>query len=391
MTVLTIEPDFDEVIDRRGTGSLKWDRYAGREVLPMWVADMDFAVCPAITQALHERIGHPVHGYTRAYPGPVEAIMAYLKRSHGIDADPSWLVWMPGMVPGLAMASATVGSAGDEVMIFSPVYAPFFSAPVDAGRAVVAIPLTAVDGRTTFDLAAMEAAITARTKLLLLCSPHNPVGRVWTREEMAGLADFCVRHGLVLCSDEIHCDLLVEPEISPFTSGLALEGPIRDHLIVMMAASKTYNVPGLGLSFAIIPDPELRRKFQAAKNCFVAETNPLGFAATEAAYREGESWRQALCRYLRGNRDLIVSHLAAHAPEVKMPHLEATYLAWLDVRALNLMHPAAHFEAHGLGLSNGVDFGAPGFVRLNFGCPRSVLAEGLKRFTAGVEAARAAR
>ena len=314
MTVMTQEPDFDELIDRQGTGSLKWDRYAGRDVLPMWVADMDFAVCPAITKALQERVAHPIFGYTRAYPGPGEAVVSYLQKKHGVEADPSWLVWMPGMVPGTAMAAAAAGGAGDEVMIFTPVYPPFFSAPADADRKVLPIPLTDVDGRITFDFAAMEAAVTPRTCMVLLCSPHNPVGRVWTRTELELLAEFCVRHGLALCSDEIHCDLILEPEVSPFTCGLSLEGPIRDQLIVMMAASKTYNVPGLGLSFAIIPNPEMRRKFQATKNCFVAETSPLGFVATEAAYREGEAWREALCRYLRGNRDLIVSHLAAHAP-----------------------------------------------------------------------------
>ena len=388
MTESETLPDFDTVVDRRGTGSLKWDRYEGREVLPMWVADMDFAVCPAITQALLARVAHPVFGYTRAYPGPGEAVTAYLKRMHGVEADPSWIVWMPGMVPGLAMAAAAVGGPGDEVMTFTPVYPPFLSAHADSGHALVTVPLTESGGRITFDFAAMEAALTPRTKLVLLCSPHNPVGRVWTRQELEALAVFCGKHGLALCSDEIHCDLLLEPERSPFTTALALEGKVREQLVVMMAASKTYNVPGLGLSFAIIPDAGMRRRFQAAKNCFVAETSPLGFAATEAAYREGEAWREALCVYLRGNRDLIVAHLAEHAAEVKMPHMEATYLAWFDVRALGLQNPVAHFEQYGLGLSNGADFGAPGFVRLNFGCPRRVLQEGLRRFQAGVEAAR---
>ncbi len=388
MTATMMEPDFDQVPDRRNTGSLKWDRYAGQDILPMWVADMDFAVCPAITQALMDRVAHPVFGYTRAYPGPAEAVVTYLKKMHGVDADPSWLVWMPGMVPGLALSAAAVGVAGDDVLTFTPVYPPFFSAPRDAGRTLTGVPLTEIDGRITFDFPAMEKALTPRTKLVLLCNPHNPVGRVWTRSEMEKLAAFCVKHNLALCSDEIHCDLLLEPERSPFTTALTLDGEVRKRLVVMMAASKTYNVPGLGLSFAIIPDPEMRRKFQGAKNCFVAETNPLGFAATEAAYRDGESWRAALCRYLRANRDLIVRHLADHAPEVKMPPLEATYLAWLDVRSLGLANPGAHFEKHGLGLSNGADFGAPGFVRLNFGCTRELLAEGLKRFTTAVAAAR---
>lgn len=383
------EPDFDAVIDRRGTGSLKWDKYAGRDVLPMWVADMDFAVCPAITDALLKRVAHPIFGYTRAGQGPAEAVTAYLKSVHGVEADPSWLVWMPGMVPGLAMASATAGSPGDDIMTFTPVYPPFFSAPRDAGRNLIPVPLTEAGGRITFDFEAMEAALTPRTRLILLCNPHNPVGRVWTRAELEQLADFCARHDLALCSDEIHCDLLLEPGQSPFTTALSLDGPVRKQLVVMMAASKTYNVPGLGLCFAVIPDPAMRRRFMAAKNCFVAETSPLGFAATEAAYRDGGPWRQALCRYLQGNHNLIRETLAAEAPEIIMPPVEATYLAWLDVRALELAQPVAHFESHGLGLSDGRDFGAPGFVRLNFGCSRTVLAEGLRRLVAGVAAARA--
>ena len=389
-TTLSTKPDFDEVIDRQGTGSLKWDRYAGRDVLPMWVADMDFAVSPVISEALMERVRHPIFGYTRSHPGPVRAVLDYLKETHGVQAAEDWLVWMPGMVPGLAMSAAAVGERGDAVMTFTPVYPPFLNVHQDAGRTLTTVPLTERDGRITFDFPAMEAALTPHTRLVMLCSPHNPVGRVWTRGELEKLADFCVRNDLALCSDEIHCDLLLEPERSPFTTLLALNGPIRDRLVVMMAASKTYNVPGLGLSFAVIPHAGMRRKFQAAKNSFAAETNPLGFAATEAAYRDGESWRLALCGYLRGNRDLLTTHLAEHAPEVIMPHLEATYLAWLDVRALGLANPVAHFEAHGIGLSNGADFGSPGFVRLNFGCPRQVLGEGLRRFTAGLVAARAA-
>lgn len=390
MTAMPPDPDFDQVIDRRGTGSLKWDRFAGRDVLPMWVADMDFAVCPAVRQALMGRVAHPIFGYTRSYDGPVDAVLAYLKNTHGVTAEPSWLVWMPGMVPGLAMAAATAGTPGDEIMTFTPVYPPFLGVHRDAGRHLIEVPLIEKKGRSTFDFPAMEAAVTPKTRLVMLCSPHNPVGRVWTRPELEELAAFCVRHDLTLCSDEIHCDLVLEPELSPFTSCLTLEGPVKGRVIVMMAASKTYNVPGLGLSFAVIPSPELRRRFQAAKSAFVAETSPLGFAATEAAYRHGETWRFRLCQYLRDSRDLIAQDLAAHAPEVRMPRIEATYLAWLDVRALGLTHPAGHFEQHGLGLSNGADFGAPGFVRLNFGCPRQVLEEGLRRFRTAVEAARQA-
>ena len=372
--------DFDRVIDRRGTGSLKWNRYAGTDVLPMWVADMDFAVAPAITEALHARVDHGIFGYTRGYDSVAAAVVEYLGRAHGVTIDPSWIVWMPGMVPGLAMSAAAFGERGDAVMTFTPVYPPFLHTHKDAMRDLITVPLRVENGLHTFDFPAMEAALTPRTRLIILCSPHNPVGRVWTRAELQELADFCVRHDLYLCSDEIHCDLLLEPELSPHTTSLKLEGAIQDRLVVMMAASKTYNVPGLGLSFAVIPNADTRRRFQGAKSTFVAETNPLGFAATEAAYRHGEPWRVALCEYLRGNRDLIVSFLAEHCPGVTMSPMQATYLAWLDVSSLGLANPAAHFEKHGLGLSAGSDFDAPGFVRLNFGCPRAVLREGLERF-----------
>jgi cystathionine beta-lyase len=230
----------------------------------------------------------------------------------------------------------------------------------------------------------MERAVTPSVKLLLLCSPHNPVGRVWSRGELEQLVDFCERHDLLLCSDEIHCDLVLDPEEAMHCTALRLDDRLRKRLIVLMAASKTYNVAGLGLAFAVIPDAALRRRFQAARNTLVAETSPLSFAATAAAYRDCEAWRAALCRYLRGNRDRLADFLTERFPQVVLPRIEATYLAWLDVRALGYEHPAAHFESRGLALNNGADFGAPGFVRLNFGCPRVTLEEGLGRFAAAI-------
>lgn len=375
---------FDRIVERSGTGSLKWTRYEGREVLPMWVADMDFTSPPEIIEALHRRVEHGVFGYSTAHPGVAEAVCGHLQRVHGVAIDPSWIVWMPGMVVGLAMCACLAGEAGDEIMTFTPVYPPFLKVHKDAGRQLITVPLAEENGRHTFDFAAMEQAVTPRTKLVMLCSPHNPVGRVWTREELDGLADFCVRHDLLIVSDEIHCDLLLEPETAPHTTALKLEGPVRSRTITLMAASKAYNIPGLGLSFAIIPDDTLRRRFAQTKNSFVAEISPLSFHATQSAFNDCEAWRQSLCRYLRKNRDRIAAFLAEKAPAVKMPLIEATYLAWLDVRALNLPQPVAHFESHGLALSNGADFGAPGFVRLNFGCPAATLEEGLKRFAAAV-------
>lgn len=375
---------FERTLERRGTGSLKWSRYEGRDVLPMWVADMDFVSADPIIAALHRRIDHGVFGYSTAHPGVAEAVCGHLQRVHGVTIDPSWIVWMPGMVVGLAMCAGLAGEPGDDIMTFTPVYPPFLKVHKDAGRNLITVPLSDDGGRYTFDFAAMEQALTPRTRLIMLCSPHNPVGRVWTRAELDALAAFCVKHDLLLVSDEIHCDLLLEPESAPHTTALKLEGDIRSRCITLMAASKTYNIPGLGLSFAIIPDDSLRRRFALTKNTFVAEISPLSFHATAAAFNECESWRQSLCRYLRRNRDTVTAFLAEKAPSVKMPHMEATYLAWLDVRALNLPQPAAHFEAHGLALSNGADFGAPGFVRLNFGCPLATLEEGLRRFAAAL-------
>ena len=378
---------FDTPLDRTGTGSLKWARYAGREVLPMWVADMDFRSPQPILEALHRRVDHGVLGYSVAHEGVAEAVCGHLARVHGLKIEPSWIVWMPGMVVGTAMCACLAGEPGDDIMTFTPIYPPFLKVHRDAGRQLITVPLAEQHGRHTFDFAAMEQALTPRTRLVMLCSPHNPVGRVWTRAELEALADFCVRHDLLLMSDEIHCDLLLEPETAPHTSALHLEGHIRSRAITLMAASKTYNIPGLGLCFAIIPDEALRRRFVLTKNTFVAEISPLSFHATQAAFSECEAWRQSLCRYLKRNRDRISAFLAEHTPAVKLPHIEATYLAWLDVRALGLAHPVAHFESHGLALSNGADFGAPGFVRLNFGCPLLTLEEGLRRFGNAVRAA----
>jgi len=376
---------FDTPIERRGTGSLKWSRYEGRDILPMWVADMDFRSPGPILDALHRRVDHGILGYSTAHPGAAKAVCSHLQRVHGVSIDPSWIVWMPGMVVGLAMSACLAGEPGDDIMTFTPVYPPFLKVHKDAGRNLITVPLACDDnGRYTFDFPAMERALTPRTRLILLCSPHNPVGRVWTRAELEALADFCFRHDLLLISDEIHADLLLEPDAAPHTTALKLEGPIRARAITLMAASKTYNIPGLGLSFAIIPDDSLRRRFALTKNTFVAEISPLAFHATAAAFSECEDWRQALCQYLRRNRDTLAAFLAERAPQVKMPHIEATYLAWLDVRALGLEQPAAHFEAHGLALNNGADFGAPGFVRLNFGCPHTTLQEGLRRFASAL-------
>jgi cysteine-S-conjugate beta-lyase len=382
--------DFDTPRDRRGTDSQKWQRYAGRDVLPMWVADMDFEVAPPIVEAIRQRVAHGIFGYARPVHSTVDAVIGALATRYRWQVDPSWIVWLPGLVCGLNVTVRAFAEAGDEVLCMSPVYAPFMTAPRNGGRAAKNVPLALNSGerRWEIDWGALEQAVTPRTKLFLFCHPHNPVARVWRRDEIERIAEFCARHHLVLVSDDIHCDLLLEPGAvhEPFCVAAPAEAA---RTVTLMAPSKTFNTPGLGTSFAIIPEPALRARFARASAGIVAEVNALGYAACEAAYRDGEPWRQALVGYLRGNRDFLSDFISREIPGIRIEApIEATYLAWLNVEKLGLPSPAKHFESHGVGLSDGAPFGAPPgtHVRLNFGCPRSTLAEGLARMKAAVRA-----
>lgn len=378
---------FDSIIDRSGTGSLKWDRYAGRDILPLWVADTDFMSPPAVRDALQRRVQHGVFGYTHPTKELNDTVCAYLRREHAVEVDSQWIVWLPGCVPALSMACASRGEPGDRVLTCTPVYPPFLHVHRDSRRELDLVPLLPdSEGYYRLDWKGLESAVTPRTRVFLFCNPQNPTGRVFTADEVERVADFCQRHQLVLCSDEIHCDLILEPSRRHY-SVLRLPPAQQPPVIALMAASKTYNIAGLACAVAIVPNSELRRKFLRSAGKLLPEISPLSFVATEAAYRDGDSWRQELLEYLRQNRDVIASFLAEHVPQVSMTPLEATYLAWLDVRALDLDNPHAFFEQHGLGFSNGVDFGAPGFLRMNFGCRRSLLHEALQRFQRAVAAA----
>ncbi len=379
--------DFDTVPERRGTDSQKWQKYAERDVLPMWVADMDFKSAPAIIAALHARVEHGVFGYARPVKSTVDAVVNGLRERYGWSVDPTWIVWLPGLVVGLNVTAQAFAEPGDEVLTLAPVYAPFMTAPKNSGRVSVPVPFVrnaegnAGRGAWEIDWDALERAVTPRTKLFYLCNPHNPLARVWRQEELARLAAFCVRHNLVLCSDEIHCDLILDPTLRHVPSAL-ISPEIAARTITLMAPSKTYNVPGLGTSFAIIPDAMRRARFIRATSGIVAEVTNLGFAACEAAYRDSEPWRQGLLNYLRGNRDYLLATIARDLPGIRVEApVEATYLLWLNVSALQLPNPIAHFENHGVGLSDGAMFGAAKgtHVRLNFGCPRANLVETMRR------------
>ncbi len=366
--------DFTHVIDRRGGDSLKWNKYAGRDVLPLWVADMDFAAPPAIVAAIEKRVAQGCFGYAVPSPALYDAVLGHLWRAYGWRVEADWLVWLPGLVCGLNVACRSVDG---DVLTATPVYPPFLSAPRLSGRRLASAALYQSDGRWGWDFAALEAALTPSSRLLLLCHPHNPVGRAWERAELEAIAAFCQRHDLLVCSDEIHCGLILDEHRQHLPLAM-LDADLANRSITLMAPSKTYNIPGLGAAFAVIPDATLRRRFIAAARGIVPDVNVLGLAATEAAYRDCEDWRSALLQALRSNRDRVEAALAG-MPGLAVSHVEATYLAWIDARGLGVDDPAAFFEAAGVGLSSGVDFGLPGWVRLNFGCPQATLDAALER------------
>lgn len=374
--------DFDTPVERAGTDSQKWQKYAGRDVLPLWVADMDFKSPPAIIEALHRRVDHGVFGYARPVKSTVDAVVVAMEERYGWKIDPAWIVWLPGLVVGLNVTAQAFAQSHEAVLTLAPVYPPFMTAPRNSGRQSVTVPWALeASGRWAINWDALERTVTPQTKLFYLCNPHNPLARVWRRDELMRLGEFCVRHDLVLCSDEIHCDLILDAKL-PHVPTAVLSPEIAARTITLMAPSKTYNVPGLGTSIAIIPDAARRAKFVRATAGIVAEVTCLGFTACEAAYRDSEPWRQALLAYLRGNRDFLLDFIARELPGIRVEApIEATYLAWLNVSALGLEQPAAHFEQHGVGLSDGAMFGAArgSHVRVNFGCTRATLTEALRR------------
>ena len=376
--------NFDTCPERNGYGSLKWDKYKGRDVLPLWVADMDFVTAPEILDSLQQRLDHGVFGYTIPHEAPVEAVINYLNREHGYSAKASWLNFLPGLVPAINLCCHAFTEPGDSVMTATPVYPPFITAPDYAERELIKVPLC-LDGqnRWTLDIDAMEAAIQAHTKIFVLCSPHNPVGRVFSKEELTALADFCERHDLILISDEIHCDLVFDTE-AKHTLTASLDEQIADRTVTLMAPSKTYNLPGLACAYSVIENTKLRAQFQKTIRGIITEVNCFGYAGITAAYNHGEPWRQALLAYLRDNYNFIYDFIRKETPEITLRPMESTYLAWLDVSKLGIEDPVKHFEKHGVGLSDGTPFDGHQHLRLNFGCPHSRLEEGLEKIKAAI-------
>lgn len=373
--------DFSKLIDRKSTGSLKWEKYKDRDILPMWVADMDFESAPAIREALIERVQHGVYGYTIPYQSVEDAVIGYLKRAHNLEIEREWLVWMPGLVPALNTASRAYEKPGDAVLTNTPVYPPFLTAPEWQNKELQAVPLVVRDDRYTFDFEEMERTVSEKTKLFILCNPHNPVGRAWSLEELHNLIAFCRKHQLLIVSDEIHCDLIIDESVKHQTL-LNVDDWAMDNSLTLMAPSKTYNVPGLSCSYIIIPNARLRSRFQKASRGMITEVNCLGYVGCEAAYNHGDEWLAELLKVLRQNYRKACAFVRENMPRIHMFPMEATYLAWMDVRGLGLEKPEVFFEENGVGLSNGALFGSPGFLRLNIGCPPQMLDCALERMQA---------
>lgn len=369
--------DFDARVERKGTGSLKWDKYRDRDIYPLWVADMDFISPPSVVDALRRRVDHGIFGYTLPPEELASAVCDRMERLYGWNVKPEDIVWLPGLVVGLNVSCRTAGREGDAVVTAIPIYPPFLSAPQNAGRELKTVPLLKDKSGWRMDFEKMEKAFAAGTRMFLLCNPHNPTGRVFGRSELKELIACCKQYDVVLCSDEIHCDLVLEPGKAHLPAAMA-EPDFRDRIITLMSPSKTYNIPGLGCSFAIIQEKDLRRRFRKAMTGMVPWVNALGYAAALGAYTGGDAWLAALLQYLRGNRDLVLATIE-DISGLEMVAGEATYLAWIDCREAGIKNPASFFEGAGVGLSDGADFGMPGFVRLNFACPRRDLSAAMER------------
>jgi cystathionine beta-lyase len=373
--------DFDRIIDRRASESVKWHRY-GDEVLPLWVADMDFASPEPVIQALRERVDHGIFGYPQELPELRPVIAQQLEQLYGWQVDVEALVLLPGVVTGFNLAAQTVTSPGDGVLAQTPVYYPILHAPGNAGRSLDQMELThRSDGRYEIDFDLFEAAISDRTRIFILCNPHNPVGRVFTRTELERMAEICLRHDVWICADEIHCDLVFAGH--PHIPIATLAPEITQRTITLMAPSKTYNIAGLKYSVAIIENAELRKEFLAAQRGLVPRMNLLGQVAALAAYRHGREWLQQVLDYLAANRALVMDYVNQKLPGLRMARPEGTYLAWLDCRAAALPESPHKFflEEAKVAMNDGAVFGrgGEGFVRLNFGCPRATLQDALAR------------
>lgn len=389
--------NFDVDLNRRESDSAKWNTYAA-DVLPMWVADMDFLSPPAVIDALAARVDHGAFGYGKDPVRLRELICARMETLYAWHVVPEQIVFLPGLVSGLNLVARATGEVGSGILVNTPVYPPFLSAPTNQERELHPAAMAhsrrqESRGRAYLhyevDFDALEAAVQPNTKLFMFCNPHNPVGRAYTQTELERIADFCLRHNLEICSDEIHCDLLLgDTQHLPIAS---LNPELAERSITLLAPSKTFNVPGLGCSLAIIPNSEVRQRVQRTAAGILPHVNLMGYVAATAAYESGLEWLEELKKYLTANRDLLFNFVKERMPETELTYPEATYLAWLDFRAYGIDDPYKFFLDNAkVALSSGTPFGEPGigYARFNFGTSKELLMQALGQMAEAVDTAR---
>lgn len=376
--------DFDKTIDRRATNSYKWDS-APEGVLPMWVADMDFRTAPAIIDALQKRVAHGIFGYTRVPDAYYDAVTSWFSRRHGWDIDREWIIYTSGVVPAVSAVIKALTVPGDKVIVQTPVYNCFFSSIRNNGCEIVSNPLRRTADTYEMDFDALErCAADPRAKVMLLCNPHNPAGRVWTPDELTRLGNICLRNGVTVVADEIHCELVYQGfKYTPFAS---LSDAFLHRSVTCVSPSKAFNIAGLQIANIVAFDNDLRSRIDKAININeVCDVNPFGVAATIAAYNEGEEWLNQLVDYLHGNYEAMAEFCRRELPEFPITRLEGTYLVWMDCSSLGMPSDAlehALLDDARLWLNAGTMYGAEGegYMRWNIACPRSVMLVGLNRF-----------
>lgn len=376
--------DFDKTIDRRATNSYKWDS-APEGVLPMWVADMDFRTAPAIIDALQKRVAHGIFGYTRVPDAYYDAVTSWFSRRHGWDIDREWIIYTSGVVPAVSAVIKALTVPGDKVIVQTPVYNCFFSSIRNNGCEIVSNPLRRTADTYKMDFDALErCAADPRAKVMLLCNPHNPAGRVWTPDELTRLGNICLRNGVTVVADEIHCELVYQGfKYTPFAS---LSDAFLHRSVTCVSPSKAFNIAGLQIANIVAFDNDLRSRIDKAININeVCDVNPFGVAATIAAYNEGEEWLNQLVDYLHGNYEAMAEFCRRELAEFPITRLEGTYLVWMDCSSLGMPSDAlehALLDDARLWLNAGTMYGAEGegYMRWNIACPRSVMLDGLNRF-----------
>ena len=392
--------DFDRVCDRKNMDCVKWDLmeefFGNKDVIPMWVADMDFPVAQPIVEALKNRAEHPFYGYTRPGKNVVEAVVKRMQKKYSWRIEPEWVVFTPGVIPALNAAVRSLTHPGDQIILQQPVYHPFFPTVTGSGCHIVNNALKLSENRYEMDFDDLEDKFAVRgnmlgggnrIKAIILCNPHNPVGRLWKREELEKLGEIVIRKGAIVISDEIHCEILYKGfQHTPFA---AISKEFEENCIVCMAPSKTFSLAGLEISNIIIPNPKLREAFNNTRAGILPGPNLFAYTALESAYRQGDEWLEQVLDYLQGNLDFMLTYFAAKIPKINIIRPQGTYLVWLDCRALGINDQDLRnflIEKAKIWLDEGTKFGAggSGFMRMNIACPRPILLEALKRLETAI-------